>query len=379
MFVHGFLSVCRSSVFTAFLLFSVGSYSDASLRHFDVFYGGFSIAGNAGDFEALFPHINRLSKQVDAQGHNAFQEKFRGVFKKCAASAPNFSLQFGKADDEVGNQKVFAFVFTDERVSVEKVGGLTKCCINLGADLLILDFETMKVVGCEPIIWELINTFEENPSEKEIGDLLARFMDSEGDFKQPLSSAFSRLAVHDFSRASMGVVNVTIEDEAASFLPAAQREHLDGYKRWMANQYKSFLSSELGVAVLPYGEKGGAATIKMADRFKNTERLHFAIDPPMYGIDLSLIRFKRILQKESASERMLIYGAYIRLNVKNSKFDEIIKKGLPKIVPQTMSDEEIDDFAAYQETLKNLFLKSTKVMRDNRKFRKKVLEKCKRK
>ena len=362
-----------------FLLFGFGSYADAPSRHFDVFYGGFSIAGNASDFKALFPHINRLSQEKNAKGRNAFQEKFREVFKDGAGEGGNFSLRFEKVGDEAGNQKVFAFAFTDERVSVEKVGGSYKCCINLGADLLILDFESMKVVGCEPIIWEIIDTFEEKPTEQEIDDLLIRLMNSEEYFSQPLASSFSKLFVRDFSRSSIGLVNVIVEEEALSLLPEMQREHLEGYKRWMANQYKSFLSSELNVAVLPYGEKGGAVSIKMAGRFKNTERLSFMIDPPSYGINLSLIRFKRVLQKESASERMLIYGAYIRLQVQNSKFDEVIKKGLPKIVPQSMSNEEIDDFAAYQEVLKNLFLKSTKTMLENKKFKKKVLKKCERK
>jgi hypothetical protein len=239
----------------------------------------------------------------------------------------------------------------------------------------------MKIVGCEPIIWEIIDAFAEEPTKQEISRLLIRFMDSKVQFEKPLLNAFAKLNVRDFSKASMGVVNVTVEDEAIAFLPATQRKHLSGYKRWVANQYKTFLSSELNVAVLPYGEKGGAVTIKMADRFKNTECLNFKVEPPSYGIDLSLIRFKRILKKETVSERLLIYGAYVRFNVQESevKFDEVIKKGLPKIVPQSMKEGEIDDFAVYQEVLKNLFLKSTVVMHDNKKFRKKVLVKCEKK
>lgn len=373
---EGFLAGRQLFILTfSLLLFCADSCSAAPSRHFDVFYGGFAIAGNTSDFEAFFPHINRLSRQKDAEGHNAFQEKFRRIFKSCAGTAPNFSLRYDGADD-FGDQKVLAFAFTDERVSVEKVGGSYKCCINFGADLLILDFETMKVVGCEPIIWEIIDVFEGEPTDLEIDDVLVRFMDSDEYFKQPLVSAFSKLSVRDFSRASMGVVNITVEEEALPFLPEVQRDHLDGYKRWMANQYKSFLSSELNVAVLPYGEKGGAVTIRMADRFVNTERLNFKIEPPTYGIDLSLIRFKQVRGKETAAERLLIYGVYIHLKVHGSKFDEIIKKGLPKIVPQSVSDEEIDDFAAYQETLKNLFLKSTEVMQKDRTFRKKVLKQC---
>jgi len=365
------------------LLCSVGVLAKASkgCRNFDVFYGGFAIAGDFEDFKALYPFITNLSEQRDEKGHNAFQEMFREVFKEAENSAVNFTLQFAKADDEIDHQKIFAFVFTDERVSVEKVGGLYKCCVNLGADLLVLDFESMKVVGCEPIIWEIIETFETPPKNKDICDFLIRFMNSEKDFKKPLLGAFSRLNIQDFSRASVGVTAVTIEDDAISFLSVSQRTHLDGYKRWIANQYKTFLSSELNLAVLPYGEKGGAVTIKMAGRFKNTDRINFKIVPPSYGIELSLIRFKKVLKKETASERLLIYGAYMRFRIKNSAsgFDEIIKKGLPKIVPKSMSVEDIDDLSAYQETLKNLFLKSTKIMTGNKKFRKEVLKKCERK
>jgi hypothetical protein len=363
----------------AYLIFSSGRVlSETSSRQFDVCYGGFSISGQAGDFEVLFPYVNRLSQRTDESGYNIFQEKFRKVFQMCAASGGNFSLKFGKVSDD-GSKMIFAFAFTDERVSVEKVADVYKCCINLGGDLMILDFDSMKIVGCEPLLWELIQAFDAQPTKEQIEDCILKCMDFEELFIAPIRNAFSRLEVRDFSRSSLGIQSVTIDDAAIEFLSPTQQEHLDGYKRWIADQYKSFLCSELNAAVLPYGEKGGAVTIRMADRFLNTERLSFFIEPPTYGIALTLLRFKKVLAEETASQRMLLYGAYIQVSVEGTSFDETIKKGLPKIVPQSMSDADVDDISAYQETLKNLLFKSTDVMRENKKFRKGVLKKCERK
>ncbi len=75
--------------------------------------------------------------------------------------------------------------------------------------------------------------------------------------------------------------------------------------------------------------------------------LNFSIPPASYDLDLRLDKFHKALYKETAFERVDIYGAYINLKIYDAEletvyWDQAVKFGATK---QTVNGQLTDDFA----------------------------------
>ena len=346
----------------------------------DVYFGGFALTGRADDQVANFPYILALNQRRASDDTPLLDSIFRGLFREHCSLFEKINLKFALAPGE-GSKNVLAFAMTGERVSIEFVCDVFKCCINLSGLILILDYENMTVVSSYPLIWEYIHVFKTAPEEEQIIGLL--LSDEAGFtsefFQRPLLELFPWVTVEDRARRTVRLLSVDVEEEALPFLPTKYAQDLDAYKAWLAEQYSALLSSELDLAILPYAKD--AANAKMALRFMNSEMLMFTIPDPTYGIDLTLRKFKKVVVKETRAERLLVYGAYIKSKLYEPEFNKIyfednMKVGVPKKIP--ISQKQVDDCAAYQETLKNVLLSSTEVMMQNGPARE-VLEQCKRK
>jgi len=357
----------------AFFLFSFLLYGEP------VIYSGFSFSGRAEDQTKTFPYLSQIAAEKSSDGTAWLDWLFRGLIWGNRELLTSIDLKAGSGS-EAGSLKALAFAMTGERVSIEPVAGVYKCCINLSGQILILDYKTMMIVGSYPIVWEIIHVFNDAPKDADICALLQgsqNGLQSEF-FKKPIIDLLPHVAVKDYSGRNLRILKVEIGDEALPFLSESCTNNQAAFKASIAEQCGAYMSSNLGLALLPYVKD--SANGKMTLAFSNSEIVMFTIPEPTYGISIRLDKFKKVSAKETLSERLLVYGAYVTLKLYEPQFGTVYyenptKIGVPKTVP--MSQTYIDDFSVFQEALKNVLQKSAEEAMADKQARK-VLEKCKR-
>ena len=356
-----------------FACFSINALSE------DVYFQGFALSGSFEDREINFPYLNRISGIMSDDGSPLMDRLLRDIFFKNVSELHGIDLKAEKASGS-GSKNSLAFAMTGERISVEPVGGVYKCCINLSGQILILDFSTMMVAGSYPVIWEIIHVFDHLPAEDDIMAVLAgsQYGIRSEFFSKPIVDILPQISVKDYAGRTVRILDVDIADEAVPFLSVGYAQNLSAYKAWVAEQFGMNLSSDQGLALLPYAKD--EANARMALSFSNTEMLMFTIPSPTYGISIRLDKFKKVVAQETLAERLMVYGAYVTVKLFEPEFGKIyyeapFKFGVPKTIPASQS--EVDDFSVFREALKNVLQKAGfDVMKD--KQARKVLEKCKR-
>ena len=149
--------LCGRSVILLFLLSVLSGVALASeeLGVTKVFYGGFAFAGNAGDIEKNYPIACSLDAMAGANTH-FFEPRVRDFFRKNTEAFKRVALQFGIARPE-DTPLVMALALTDEKILREQLGDIHKLVVQIGLELLVLDFGAMEVVSSRPICIELID------------------------------------------------------------------------------------------------------------------------------------------------------------------------------------------------------------------------------
>ena len=111
--------------------------------------------------------------------------------------------------------------------------------------------------------------------------------------------------------------------------------------------------------MLPFS-KGYAIGNVMSMRIADGDVYMLKLPEPDYTITLDVPRFKKIKSGEAAAGASYIYGAYSNVKIQEptsgrSYMDADFKNGEVKMVPA--SQDTLDDFPAYYDALKGLFVK----------------------
>jgi hypothetical protein len=128
---------------------------------------------------------------------------------------------------------------------------------------------------------------------------------------------------------------------------------------WAADLFSESLSSKTGVPMLPYS-KGYAIGNVMSMRIADGDVFMLKLPEADYTISLDIPSFKKIKSGESAAGASYIYGAYAHVKVQEptsarAYLDTDLKNGEVKLVPA--SQDSVDDFPAYYDAIKGLFVK----------------------
>jgi hypothetical protein len=155
------------------------------------------------------------------------------------------------------------------------------------------------------------------------------------------------------------VNQVKIGDEAREILPNELKSAAGVAETWAADLFSESLSSKTGIPLLPYA-KGYAIGNVMSMRIADGDVYMLKLPEPDYTIALQIPRFKKIKSGESSSGASYIYGAYSNIKIQEptsgrAYLDADFKNGEVKLVPA--SQDTIDDFPAYYDAIKGLFVK----------------------
>ena len=350
---------------------------EAQAEKTKVFYGGFAFAGNASEITKNYPIAASLD-EVSGTGDHFFESQSRTFFRKNESAFTKIALSFDIARPE-DTPLVLALALADEKILREELGSFHRLVIQLCVELLVLDFRAMEVVSTRPVWIELVDAGKAAFSDDDIRTRMRAMVG--GDSSQLFTSLRGELAgigARGRNQCTLQVKKVSVGEKAIPFLPEAYREAPDAYARSAAQQFGSLLTSQAGLALLPYAKDG--LNSKMSLRFADASQVQFKIPPPTFGIDVGIRGFKKVLDKKTAAETLWLYGAFLDIRVYEPEFNKVffenpVKYGVAKVVPA--SQKTIDEFPIVSEALKGAFLAAIAQMQNNKIANEKVILKCK--
>lgn len=354
-------------------IFSVRAAGDVM----DVTYGGFAFAGNFDSSSKAYPYSQRFDKGA-GEAESAFERIAVGLIKKKSASLQGLRVNFGIADKSKSPQ-VLALALTEERVLIERMGEIRKLVIQLGFELLVLNYENKQVVCSLPIFIDLIDA---KKSDFQDNDIVARLKSmvegSDSQLAEVMNRKLEQLHVRSNNASTLQIIEVKIGEKAYPFLPKSFRTTPSIYSQAVAQQFGGLLSTRAGVALLPFSKD--AANAKMSLRFSAGDDVNFTIPKPTYGIALEVKGFKKVLDKQTEAESVWIYGAWLDVKVYEPEFGKLyfkstLKYPVTKLVPA--SQNVVDEFPIVSEALKGAIIVAIEAMQNDIVANSKVLSKCK--
>jgi len=287
------------------------------------------------------------------------------------------NLQFGLARRE-DTPLVLALALTDEKVLRDEFNDFHKLVIQLGFEMLILNFKEQEVVCSQPICIEFIDASKEPFDEAAVRERMKKMIGGADSqlFAAVLAKA-DRIQPFSKNQATLQVRRVGIGEKALPFLPELLRQSTNAYAQTVAQQFGSLLTSKAGVALLPYAKDG--LNTKMALVFSDASAVQFKIPDPTFAVDLDVKGFKKVLDKSTDAESLWIYGAFLGIHVCEPEFNLVyldvpVKYGVSKVVPATQ--KSVDEFPVVSEALKGAFVSAIEQMQKDKNTNEKVLKKC---
>lgn len=331
----------------------------------DVTIAGFAFAGDFKSASERFPYTYRLfRKQQVAGGAGSFSyavnDRMMGV--------KNSVLEFKGAGNMVNlknaDQALMAvLMLTGETVGVENYGTYHKTFVNLRGDALIFDYKSQAIVRSYPLSVVIFDATPARPEDERIQafvDDLIRRADGHGlitQFTRRLETAtLPAEGVH-----TAQVRKAEVAPEALALLPESLRKNPGAVEAMLADGMGSILSAKLGISMLP-NSIGHAVGGVMSMRLENGDDYKLKVGEGDFVFDIKLNKFAKIKTAETNVSTTHVYGAYTSMRfyepALNTTFIETdLKNGESAVVPagQVFGD----DFSAYQDAIRGLFLKLT--------------------
>jgi hypothetical protein len=366
---YAFISYC---CFTAFAVAAGGAETGKS----KVFCAGFAFSGNDSEVKTNYPISSMLD--VGAADQCGFiQANALSFFKKNNNRFSKIDLQFGKARPE-DTPLVLALAMTDEKVLREEFPSFHKLVVQLGFELLVLDFNQKTVEYSRPIYIELIDAAHEPFSDGQVAERVRKMI--QGDDSQlftALTDKCESTKICGKNQCTLQVRNVVIGEKALPFLLEGYKQAPNVYAQAVAEQFGALLTANAGVALLPYAKDG--LNSKMSLRFEDQSMVQFKIPPPTFAVDIDVKGFKKVFSKSTDAESLWIYGAFLGIRVYEPEFQKVyfeapVKYGVSKVVPA--SQKNVDEFPIVSEALKGAIVTAIEQIQKDPNAQTKVIKKC---
>jgi hypothetical protein len=343
---------------TAFLLpivFSVSAYST------DVTIAGFAFSGDLESARKRFPYTFTIfNEQKEATFSKLINERMKAI--------QNTAFDYKTAGDLVNLKQsdrslMAVLVLTGEIVATENYGSYFKTFVNLRGDALIFDYKNQRIIRNYPINVVLFDATKERPDNQRIQGFVENLIRSK-DEKGLISQFVYRL--ENAVPASEGTNTVQVRKgevlpEALSMMPETLRKNVGAIESMLADTLGSILSAKMGISMLP-SSIGHAEGEVMSMRLENGDDYKLKLEEGDYIFEVRLNKFAKIKTSENNVGTAYVYGAYTTLRFYEPTQDTTflatdLKNGEVAIVPA--GQIESDDFPAYQDAIRGVFLKFT--------------------
>lgn len=354
------LSKIKVYAFLAFqLIFS--SFSNSACAA-DVAVAGFAFAGDSATAASRFPYAHQLFLRLrnDAEGKSISRIITDRSTKVSNTSIsllpPSVMLNLKKSDQAL----ITVLVLTDETVLTENFGSYYKTFVNLRGDALLFDYKSKTVVRSYPVNAALFDASATPPDAAHISGFVEQLLLKE-EGRGLVTQYLDRLAHASLPTPGQRTIQIrraVVAPEALAVMPEALRTQPRLMESMVIDAFSSVLAAKVGVPVLP--SKTGDAMGRMSLRLDNGDDINLAIGEGDYVFDINLRKFAKIKTAETAVATSYVYGAYAHLQfseplLATDFMNTELKNGETAIIPSGRIGS--DDFAAYQDALRGLFLK----------------------
>lgn len=364
----------KSAILSLLLLFFLNADAPDSFSASaaDVTLAGFAFAGEFKDIKTRYPYTYRISEDLKAKdsgkkaGENFENLSFQIAKRAAAISNPAINLTpLGELVDLKQSDQALMSVLliTGETVLTERFDAYTKTFIRLRGDAMVFDYKNKQIVLSYPISVELFDVNEGGRplSEAQITEHIKKMI-----FGNDGSSLFSQY-VRRLSDAvipapgtrTLQVNRVEIAPDALGMFPQGLRSDANTLRDMLIDDFTSVLSARAKVSILP--AKAGQSVGVMHLKLENSDdQIEIRPGEGDYLFDISLIRYVKQEQKTAKAQVSHLYGVLVHLDfyepLSNEHFfDTDLKNGEIKNSP--FKHVSGDDFPAYSDTLRRLFLK----------------------
>jgi hypothetical protein len=327
----------------------------------NVTLAGFAYSGDSKSIAARFPYTKRLEASQAAAGKPFNKQIAQAVAKSkpTGFEMNQTALQELKGQDQV---VVVALVITGETVSAERFGNMAKLLTQVRAQAMFFDFKSMTVLRAYPFSFTHLDVIDRMPTQDEMSKRFeAVYFGEQGKLGifDRFTAAINKATIPTTVPRFVQVGKVNIGPEAMDILPKDLKSTPEVAQTWAADLFGESLSSKTGVSMLPFS-KGYAIGNVMSMRIADGDVYMLKLPEPDYTITLDVPRFKKIKSGEAAAGASYIYGAYSNVKIQEptsgrAYMDADFKNGEVKMVPA--SQDTLDDFPAYYDALKGLFVK----------------------
>lgn len=322
----------------------------------DVAFAGLAYSGDHASIANRFPYSKRFDSSLGPVGINGLlQAALPSIHPKNYSIVPRLEELKGR-DQAIA----VALVVTNESISTEQIGPVYKLLIQLRGQALFFDFKSMTILRAYPISFAYIDALSAQPTDAVKDRDIAYLYKGTGGkpglidrFNAALTAATLPNSVPRFVQVS----SVAISDEARAIFPPEYRN--GSAEAWLADTFGEELSGKLGIPILPY-EKGYAIGNVMSMTISDDSVYNLTLPKPDYQFNVELLKLRTVPFEVQAAGRSLIYGSLVSIRLEepvsgHSYIDSEFKNGEVKLVPT--SQVNIDDFPAYQDSIKGLFSK----------------------
>lgn len=326
-----------------------------------VYFAGFGFLGEHAFIQANYPHSYILA-QNESGPSQIDRALSHGLRDLRPASIDLMLSELGELKQ--GKSLSVALVLDRETISSEIINGYHKLLIEIGAQAMYFDFESMSIIGTFPINIEYVDAKKRPFTEDEISLIIKNIY--LGELNVNLLKTFyehlSNVEIQPKYKNRLQVTDVVIEDKALSFLPAHYNSNPQNIKSFIAQSFSKYLSDNQKIAVLPY-TKGHAIGNKMSGRFSNGDVFQLTVPEPDFEVQLRLRGFKKVKYNENATGTAWIYASFLGLTLTEPLSQKVytnlnLKNGATKVIPAVQSASE--DWPAFQHSLLLLFDSFTK-------------------
>jgi hypothetical protein len=333
-------------------------FSAQSVAAVKLYYAGIAYMGNYSAKETLYKYSSRLIDEDERKFQKALNVRLKSVENE------SFSLLIDgqTADYNQDDALTMAFALEYENVSIEKIGDIYKLDIDLRANILVFDYNEMKIISSYPIAIQLRDVAEKQPTDDDLKDIVEQLYLSNkyqinifDEFVKRLSS----LELKNSYANTIQVSKVKISSESKSNIPGIEEPFEEGnYKTFIAQMFSTYLSKNQNVSVLPY-ITGHAIGKKMAVKLSNGDGFSLEIPDATFAIELELIKLQKAQLGENDYKSIWGYASYFDVKLVipgvdrtlvNAKFRGLVKKTI-----SNTSAHSVDDWSIYKESIYRLF------------------------
>ena len=336
-----------------------------------VVWAGFAFLSDYSDLGNEFYYSSQISQIEDGT-------KLKKILREKVKTVSNSKIKIlNQGNFEAGETIALALAIDWEDVCQEQLtSDLIKIVLNLHAQILVYDFNSMQVIATFPFGVRVNDVAKTSPDKKHIQKLFEQLYFAKIgniNFLDEFITRLQQIEIKESYNHRIKVTEVVIGNKSYDYMTTDVKNNLAAYKTFVAQQFSSFLSTNQNIAVLPYTQKdergqqrikGQAITGKMPVCFDNQKVLNLEVPEEDIPIKIQVRGSKKVKMGENHAESAYAYGSFIRFTVLDPLGDKVIdakfKNAAVKKIPATQKHITAEaDWSACEESLLVLFKELT--------------------